>query len=197
MKKTIAVLIFILFSAMPLSLWAQHSAIDKGSFEFGLGNALSFSLYTGAQFDGDLRKTNITIGSGETRLNAGYFIFDKISVGGTTYLSRTKVKGDDDPLTIFVIGPVGKYYYPFREKILFNGRGLIEFSVIKAPIATDATTQIAFGAGGAATYLFKEIYGIYGGLDLKFAFNERTGGNKVDDTSYVQITFGIGLNLYI
>ena len=76
MKKITAALIFILFCVVPLSLWAQNSAIDKGSFEFGLGNALGFSLYTGARFDGDLRTTNITIGSGETRLNAGYFIFD-------------------------------------------------------------------------------------------------------------------------
>jgi hypothetical protein len=197
MKKIIVASIFILFCVVPLSLCAQNSAIDKGSFEFGLGNALGFSLYTGAQYEGDNRITEITIGSGETRLNAGYFIFDKISVGGTTYLSRTKLKGDDDPWTVFVIGPVAKYYYPFREKILFNGKGLIELSVSKAPTATDASTQIAFGVGGAATYLFKEIYGIYGGLDLKFAFNQRSGGNTVDDTGYVLIILGIGLNLYI
>lgn len=197
MKKLIAAVIFILFCAVPFSLCAQNSAIDKGSFEFGLGNALGFALYTGAQFDGDARKTNITLGSGETRLNAGYFIFDKISVGGTTYLFREKIKGNDDPSTVFVIGPVVKYYYPFKEKILFNGKGLIELSVTKDQAATDSATQVAFGAGGAATYLFKEIYGIYGGLDFKFALNQRSGGDTVDDTGYVLITLGIGLNLYI
>lgn len=197
MKKILAVIMFLMLCAFPVSLFADGKTIPKGTMEFGLGPVFGITLWTGSAYEGDARTTGFLLGSGATKLNASYFIMNGLSVGGSISYSRTKVKVNDDPRTVFSLGPVVKYYFPIKNRFLVAGKGLFEISSIKQPAATDATNQLSFGVGGASTYLLNKNIGVYGGLDILFFLDEKSAGASIPDTSYTKIDLNAGVTIFL
>lgn len=192
MKKILAVTAIVIFCIVPIGLFAEHDAIDKGSFEFGLGTAFNFGIYSG-----NLEATEFSIGSGGTMLNVGYFIIDKLSIGGAASYYNIKYGGATESYTEFFIGPEVKYYFPITDLLLANLKGLIRFISWEYPGDTDRSSQMWFGGGGAITYLLTDNLGIYGGADILFSPDYIDEGAEVDDSSYVLIDVQVGFTVFI
>lgn len=197
MKKLLSVIMFLVFCAFPLSLFADGKTIPKGTMEFGLGPVFGITLWTGSKYQNDLRETDFLIGSGVTRFNTGYFIINGLSVGGTISYSSNKVKGAADPTTVFSFGPVVKYYFPIKNRFLVAAKGLFEIKSTKIPGAADATNQLSFGGGGAATYMLNKNIGVYGGLDILFFLDEKISGTATPNTSHTKIDLNAGVTIFL
>ena len=197
MKKHLSVIMFLVFCAFPLSLFADGKTIPKGTMEFGLGPVFGITLWTGSKYQNDFRETDFLIGSGTTRFNTGYFIINGLSVGGTISYSSNKVKGAADPTTVFSFGPVVKYYFPIKNRFLVAAKGLFEIKSTKTPGAADAANQLSFGGGGAATYMLNKNIGVYGGLDILFFLDEKISGTATPNTSYTKIDLNAGVTIFL
>ena len=183
----------VLFVCMfPVSLFAENEAVDKGSFEIGLDSILDVSLATG-----NLEASELTIGSYWTKVNFGYFIIDKLSIGGAVSFWRYKYKGDTEEYTEFFFGPYIRYYIPISERILANLGALFLFSSFKGPGDTDRSSQMAFGGRFALTYLLTNNLGLVGGVTFAYSPDYKDEGIKISDTSYTVIDFGLGFTVYL
>ncbi len=144
MKKILVVTMFFIFCFAPLAVMAEQSAVDKGSFELGVGNIIDIWLYRSDNYE------NATwIGLGITPdLTVGYFIINGLMVGTTIGVTSHKAESWTEPNTSFFIQPVVKYYIPVSEKFFFNGKGF--FGQYRENDAGDPDTYIhvcVLGAG--------------------------------------------------
>jgi hypothetical protein len=124
-----------------------------------------------------------------------YFIIDNLSLGGTLVFASLKPKGGDADRA-FKFGPEANYYIPLdKDKLLVDIKGLIGFESIKYA-GSDAYNQLSFGGGGAVVYLLKPEFGIYGGVDLTFGLDAKSGGANVGG-SYFLVGIGAGLKVFL
>jgi hypothetical protein len=192
MKKILVAITLLMFCIVPVGLFAEHDAIDKGSVEFGLGTAFDLSLYFG-----NVEATEFTIGSGGMLLSVGYFVIDKLSIGGAAYFRSLKYKAATESYTEFGFGPEVKYYIPASDQVLANLKGLFQIVSWESPGDIDRSSQIWFGGGGAVTYLMTGNLGIYGGADIVFSPNYSDQGTKVPDSSYTLIAVEVGFRVFL
>jgi len=192
MKKLFVAALLSMFWIVPLGLFAENDAVDKGSLEFGLGTAFNLTLYSG-----NLEATDFSIGSGGMRLNVGYFITDRLSIGGSAYYWSWKYDGAIESSNEFSIGPEVKYYIYVSRYVLTNLKGLFRFVSWRDPGDTDRSTRIWFGGGGAVTHLLTSNLGIYGGADIVFSPNYKDQGTEVIDSSYTIIDLELGFRVYL
>jgi hypothetical protein len=181
-----------MFCIVPIGLFAENDAVDKGSLEFGLGTVLNLTLYSG-----NLDATEFNIGSGGMGLSVGYFIIDRLSIGGSAYYWSRKYDGDIDSYNEYSIGPEVKYYIHVSEQVLINLKGLFRIVSWEDPGDIDRSSRIWFGGGGAATYLLTSNLGIYGGADIVFSPNYKNQGIEVIDSSYTFIGAELGFRVYL
>jgi hypothetical protein len=192
MKKILVVAFLLIFCIVPIGLFAENESIDKGSVEFGLGTAFNLSLYSG-----NLEATEFTIGSGGMLLSVGYFVIDRLSIGGFAYYYNWKYEGATESSNEYRIGPEVKYYIPVSEQVLVNLKGLFRIVSWEDPGDIDRSSRIWFGGGGALTYLMTGNLGIYGGANIVFSPNYSDQGTKVTDSSYTLIDVELGFRVYI
>ena len=192
MKKILVAITLLMFCIVPIGLFAENEAIDKGSVEFGLGTAFNLSLYSG-----NLEATEFTFGSGGTWLSVGYFVTDKLSIGGYAYYWSWKYGGATESFNEFRIGPEVKYYIPVSEQVLVNLKGLFRIVSWEDPGDIDRSSRIWFGGGGAVTYLLTGNLGIYGGADIMFSPNYKEEGTEVTDSSYTLIAVEVGFRVFL
>jgi len=192
MKKFFIVIGVFVLCIVPSNLFAENEATDQGSFEFGLGPILGIQLYKG-----NLEATEFTVGSGLTRFNFGYFIANNLSIGGYLYFNSIKYEGDTESSTEFGIGPALSFYVPMTDRFLFNLYGSYELISWELPGDIDRSSVMAFGGGGAITYLITNNLGIFGGFGISYSPNYKIEGIEVADTSYTQIIVGLGFTVYI
>ncbi|MCK5094696.1 MAG: hypothetical protein KAR18_08225, partial [Spirochaetes bacterium] len=74
---------------------------------------------------------------------------------------------------------------------------LFEINSTKIPGAADATNQLSFGGGGAATYMLNKNIGVYGGLDILFFLDEKISGTATPNTSYTKIDLNAGVTIFL
>ncbi len=192
MKKILVAAFLLMFCIVPIGLFAENEAIDKGSVEFGLGTAFNLSLYSGY-----VELTEFTFGSGGTMLSVGYFIIDRLSIGGSGYFYSLISNATTESSTKVFFGPEVKYYIPLSEQVLFNLKGLFRILSWKDPGDIDRSSQMWFGGGGAVTYLMTGNLGIYGSADIVFSPNWKDEGTEVVDSSYTLIDLQVGFRVFL
>jgi hypothetical protein len=192
MKKILVAITLLMFCTVPICLFAENDAIDKGSVEFGLGTAFNLSLYFG-----NVEATEFTIGSGSMLLSVGYFVIDKLSIGGAAYFYSLKYKAATESYTEFGFGPEVKYYIPTSENVLANLKGLFRIVSWEYPGDIDRSSQMWFGGGGGVTYLMTGNLGLYGGADIMFSPDYKYEGTKVTDSSYTAIDIEVGFRVFL
>lgn len=195
MRKLIVIVVLAVLFIVPISVFAQNSQIDAKSIEFGLGTVFGITLWRGELFEGS-EERDISIGTGAVALNAGYFVINGLSVGGSVSYFNSKIEGVTDPGVLLTISPVVKYYFPISDKFLVNAKALFEYNSMKL-FVPEAFTYFAVGGGGAATYLLNDNLGIYGGFDFVHGFNQKFDGTEIDNSSRNIIDIGVGLTIFI
>lgn len=194
MKKLIVVSLFMVFCFAPLVVMAEHSAIDKGSIEFGVGNVAELSFYRG-----DNITKGYEYGIGLTPdLTVGYFVIDRLMLGLSFGLFGDKDETMDEADIDLNIMPLVKYYYPISDKFLINAKGFIGWNRYKDSTDPDNPyTRARFGGGIAGTYMLLPQLGGSIGADFTYYSNYKYGGTKVDDTSWYLLGFLLGLTVYL
>jgi hypothetical protein len=192
MKKNLFIAGILFICMIPISLFAENEAIDKGSFEFGLGTVFDLTLYKG-----NYEANEFAIGSGLSRFNFGYFIVNRLSIGGAAYYYSFKYEGDTESTTEFMIGPYFSYYIPITERFLADITGVFQFNSWEYPGDVDRTSRMWFGGGGGITFLVTSNLGLKGGFGILYSPNYKDEGTEVEDTSYTQIIIGLGFTVYI
>ena len=195
--KYIVISITALICIVPFSVFAQNGATDAGSVVFDIGSIVDFTIYTGDAYKGDNQVTDITIGSGLTRLNCSYFVIDNLAVGGEILYNSVKVKGNDDPDTMFAIEPIVSYYTPLMDKLYFRTSVGVMFISIQFAGFTDSITQLGFGFGGGVVYLLTPQLGIYGGVTYATALEAEYDGETLPDSAFDYIDIDIGLSIFL
>jgi hypothetical protein len=192
MKTILFVTGVLLICIVPMSLSAENEAIDRGSFEFGLGTVFDLTLYSGNN-----EANELTIGSGISMFNVGYFIANKFAIGGTASFYKLKPEGATESYNEFLFGPYVTYYIPISERFLANITGNFQIDSWEYPGDVDRSSQIWFGGSGGATYLITTNLGIKGGFGFLYSPNYKDQGIEVEDTSYTTITISLGFTVYI
>jgi hypothetical protein len=195
--KYIVISITVLICIVPFSVFAQNGATDAGGLVFDIGSIVDFTIYTGDAYKGDNQVTEINIGSGLTYLNCSYFVIDNLAVGGEIFFNSVKVKGNDDPDTMFVIEPMVSYYTPLMDKLYFRTSVGIMFISIQFAGFTDSITQFGFGFGGGVIYLLTPNLGIYGGVTYATALEAEYDGETLPDSAFDYIDIDIGLSIFL
>jgi hypothetical protein len=178
--------------SVPLSLAAENEVIDKGGFEFGLGTVFDLTLYRG-----NVEGAELTFGSGLSRFNFGYFVGNRISIGGTLYYNSWKRSGATEASRELGIGPYVRYYIPINEKTLFDITGIFQMYVWKDAGDTARSYQIFFGGTGGLTYLITNNLGFGGSIGFVVSPSYTDEGETIPDSDYVQIIFALGFTVYI
>ncbi len=193
MKKILVVTMFFIFCFAPLAVMAEQSAVDKGSFELGVGNIIDIWLYRSDNYE------NATwIGLGITPdLTVGYFIINGLMVGTTIGVTSHKAESWTEPNTSFFIQPVVKYYIPVSEKFFFNGKGFFGQYRENDAGDPDTYTRMRFGGGAAGTYMLLPSLGASFGADFIYFADWKYGGTTIDKTSYAVIDILLGLSVYL
>jgi len=192
MKKILFITGILVICMVPISLFAENEAIDKGSFEFGVGTVFDLRLYKG-----NAEASEFTIGSGTSRFNFGYFIADRFVLGGSVYYYTFKWEGATESTTEFGVGPYVSYYIPITEKFLANITGGLQFFSWEDPGDVDRSSQILFGGGGGLIYLITNNLGFGGSFGIVYSPNYKDQGIEVLDSSYTQIIIALGFTVYI
>ena len=192
MKTILFITGVLLICIVPMSLSAENEAIDRGSFEFGLGTVFDLTLYSG-----NIEANELTIGSGISMLNAGYFIANRFAVGGAFYFYKLKYEGATESYNEFLFGPYFTYYIPITERFLANITGNFQVVSWEYPGDVDRSSRIWFGGNGGATYLITNNLGIKGGFGFLYSPNYKDQGIEVADTSYTTIAISLGFTVYI
>jgi hypothetical protein len=194
MNKFFIISLLVIFCFTPLVITAEHSAIDKGSLEFGIGNVAELNIYRG-----DNIITGTMYGIGLTPdLTVGYFIIDRLSLGLTFGFWGDKDETMNEADTELNFSPFVKYYYPLSDKFLVNAKGF--FGVYRFKDSTDPDNPFVrarFGFGIAGTYMLLPKLGGSIGVDFTYYSNYKVGGNKVDDTSFYIFDLLLGLTVYL
>lgn len=193
MKKILVVTMFFIFCFAPLAVMAEHSAVDKGSIELGVGNIIDIRLERGDNYE---KATLFGLGT-TPDLTAGYFIINGLMVGTTIGVTSYKAESWTEPYTFFSIQPVVKYYFPVSEKFLFNGKVIFGLYREKLSGDPDTYTQMHFGGGAAGTYMLLPSLGASFGADFIYFADWKYGGTTIDDTSYYVIDILLGLSVYL
>jgi hypothetical protein len=189
----------LLCVALPLSAFAQNDPVDSGSFEFGLGTVFDFTYFVLGKFEDNI-SSRTSLGSDMFRFNFGYFVIDRLSVGGAFGFLAEKSEQDDDAALSFQLGPLVRYYFPIAERFLFNVEGILNYTWAKEVVGgtrDDALTQLEVGAGVATTFLINSNFGLGAGFDLTHFFNERRDGDAIDNTNFFAAEFGIFFRVFI
>jgi len=199
MKTILFVTGVLLICIVPMSLLAENEAIDRGSFEFGLGTVFNLTLYSGNIEANELTlgTSAPTIGSGIPVFNVGYFIANRFAVGGTFSFYKLKFEGATESYNEFLFGPYLTYYIPVTERFLANLSGNFYIISWEYPGDIDRSSQIWFGGNGGATYLITNNLGIKGGFGFLYSPNYKDQGIEVADTSYTTIAISLGFTVYI
>ena len=195
--KYIVISIIALICIVPFSVFAQNGATDAGSLVFDIGSIVDLTIYTGDLYKGDNQLTDITIGSGLTYLNCSYFVIDNLAVGGAIFFNSVKIKGNDDPDTMFVIEPIVSYYTPLMDKLYFRTSVGVMFISIQFAGFTDSITQFGFGFGGGVIYLLTPNLGIYGGVTYATALEAEFDGETIPDSAFEFIDIEMGLSIFL
>ena len=197
MKKYLVIGTIILFCVAPHCLQAKNDAIDKGSILFKIGSLFDISYYFGGYFEGEYETTDIVVGSGAVNLNAQYFVADGISVGGSGYYVSSKMKGNSDPSTKIMLGPVISYYHAIIDTILLNGSVYFYYVEIN-PYYTDVeTSQFSLGVSAGVTYLLNDNLGFSGEVTYFLATDATSRGETIADSGYNMLSFSIGLSVFL
>ena len=194
MRKLIVVSLFFVFCFVPLMVMAEHSAIDKGSIELGVGNVAELSFYRG---DNILNGYWFTVGW-PPGVTFGYFVIDRLMLGATLTVFSDKYETMTEADTELDVMPIVKYYYPISEKFLINAKGY--FGLYRYKDSSDPDnpfTRVRFGGGGAGTYMLIPQLGASIGMDFTYYSDYKVGGTKADDTSYVILGIILGLVVYL
>ena len=51
MRKLIVISLFVVFCLTPIAVLAEHSAVDRGSLELGVGNIAQFAFWVGYNYE--------------------------------------------------------------------------------------------------------------------------------------------------
>jgi hypothetical protein len=193
MKKIFVVALFLILCSAPISVMAEHSAVDRGSFEFGIGNIASVWLYGGANYE------NATwIGFGSTPdLTAGYFVINGLMVGTTFYFDWFKSESMTESDNNFFIQPIVKYYLPISDKFLVNAKVFFGWARSKSDGDPDSYTRARFGGGVAGTYMLLPELGACIGADIIIFPDRKVSGTTIANTSFNVIDIAIGLSAYL
>jgi hypothetical protein len=193
MKKILISAGVLLICMTPISLFAVNDAIDKGSFEFGMGSVFGLNVYKG-----NIEATGLTIGSGLTRFNVGYFIIDRLSIGGSAYYYNfSDNQGIGDSFNEFLIGPIVSYYMGITERLLFNVSVVYQDHSVKFELDDERSNQKRFGGSGALTFLLTTNLGLKGSVGIIYTPNYKDEGKEVEDTSFTQIFTSLGFTVFI
>ena len=192
MKKILFITGVLVICMVPISLFGENEAIDKGSFEFGVGTVFDLTIYKG-----NVEATEFTLGSGLSRFNFGYFVGNRLSIGGAVYYYSWKWSGATESSTEFGFGPYVRYYIPISEKILFDITGIFEYLSWKDPGDTDNSSRIFFGGSGGITYLITSNLGFGGSFGIVYSPDYKDQGTKVTASSYTQFIIGLNFTVYI
>jgi hypothetical protein len=197
MKKHVVIGTIILFCVAPYCLQAKNDAIDEGSILFKIGSLFDVSYYFGGMYEGEDEMTEIIVGSGTINLNAQYFIVDGLSVGGSGYYVNSKTKGNSDPSTKILLGPVISYYHAITDNILLHGSGYFYYVEINPYYTTVETSQIYLGMSAGVTYLLNDDLGFSGEVTYMLVANAESGGETITDSGGNMIGFSIGLSIFL
>ena len=192
MKKILFIAGILVICMVPISLFAENEAIDKGSFEFGLGTVIDIRLY-----QGNLEATEFTVGSGWSRFNFGYFIVDRLSIGGAASYYSFKYEGATESSTEFMIGPYFSYYIPITERFLAPITGVFQVNSWEDPGDVNRSSRMWFGGVGGITFLVTGNLGLNGSVGIVYSPNYKDQGTEVEDSSYTQVIIGLGFTVYI
>jgi len=193
LKKILVVATFLFFCFIPFSVMAQHNAVDKGSFELGIGSIVDIWLYSW-----EIYEDATWIGLGTTpNLTVGYFVANGFMVGTTIGFTRYKSESWTDPNNYFSVQPIVKYYFPFSEKFLLNGKVFFGWSRDKTSGDPDAYTRINFGGGVAGTYMLLPSLGASIGVDFIAFLDQKYGGETIDDSNVNIFYIILGLSVYL
>ena len=192
MKKILFITGILFICMVPISLFAENEAIDKGSFEFGVGTVFDLTLYKG-----NIEATEFTIGSGWSRFNFGYFIVNRLAIGGAASYYSFKWEGATESSTEFMIGPYFSYYIPITERFLADITGVFQFNSWEDAGDVDRSSRMWFGGSGGLTFLLTGNLGLKGGFGIVYSPNYKDEGIEVEDSSYTQVIIGLGFTVYI
>jgi hypothetical protein len=194
MKKMLVIsVVLILISP---AIYAQDTATDAGNVVFDIGSLVDITFYTGDAYRNH-EVTDIVIGSGVTSLNCSYFIIDNLALGGEVFYESYKVKGYEDPDTVFGIAPVVSYYAPLIDKLyLRTSVGIMHIS-IKYSGYSDSVTQIGFNFSGGVIYILIPNLGIYGSVTYATRLEAEYDGQALPDSAYDYIAFDVGLSIFL
>lgn len=192
MKKKFIVTMLLILCFAPLSVMAQHSAVDKGSFELGVGHIFDIWLFSSDNYES---YTEICIGATPT-LTAGYFIIDGFMIGTTVYYNNYKSESMTDSDTYFSIQPEVKFYFPVSEQFLINAKGFLGMRSSTYDGDSSKYTRMRFGAGCAGTYMLLPTLGASFGADFTLYQDRKVDGTTIGSTSYKIINIFVGLTAY-
>ncbi|HUT66724.1 MAG TPA: hypothetical protein VMZ05_11365 [Spirochaetota bacterium] len=197
MKKYVVIGTIILFCVTPYCLLAKNDSIDKGSVLFKIGSLFDVSYYFGGMYEGEYETTDIVVGSGTINLNAQYFIVDGLSFGGSGYYVSNKTKGNSDPSTKILLGPVISYYHAITDNIFLHGSGYFYYVEVNPYYTTVETSQIYLGISAGATCLVNDNLGFSGEVTYMLAADAESGGETITDSGGNMIGFSIGLSVFL
>jgi hypothetical protein len=193
MKKILILTGILLIFIIPISLFAENESIDKGSFEFGIGTFFNLTVYKG-----NLEASDFTIGSGLSRFNVGYFVINRLSIGGAAYYYELSPNaGDYEPFNEWMIGPIIKYYHPITERVLVDISVEFQYNSWLNFGDEDRTSRMFFGGGSALTFLITNTLGLKGGVGVIYSPNYSNPEGQVENTSYTQIVLSFGFTAFI
>ena len=197
MNKYFLICILILFCIAPFNVFAKNGAIDEGSIMFNIGTLLDVGFYFSGYFEDEYEETDIIVGSGPVNLNVQYFIIDGLSVGGSGYFYSNKVKGNSDPSTKLMIGPIVSYYYAITDTILLHGSGYLYYVRVNPYYTSIETSQFSLGVGAGATYLVDPNLGFFGEVSFLIVTDASYDGETITDSGYNVLDISIGLAVFL
>ena len=193
MKRILIVSLFVVFCFTPLTTLAEHTSVDAGSVELGVGNIAQYSFY----FSGNNDDPRI-FGFGLTpNLTIGYFLVNRLMFGVSFGLYNYKDDSMSESYTEFYIMPLVKYYFPLSDRFLLNLKVFFGY-YRETDVGTDNFwMQFRVGGGLAVTYLIIPQLGINLGGDFANLSHWRYGGTEQEGTSDWGPQFYLGLNVYL
>lgn len=158
MKKFVVVMCMLAVTFFICSNAESAGAgIGQGSSELGVFGSLSHqTMNIKEEGDTDKITTNVLMGV----VNYGYFLTDKVQLGGTVlYMGTNSKDGGEDSLHIWGLDLVGKYHFYSK------GQSVVPYMGIQAGILNigfkgdeydDSSTSFSYGAMGGLKYFITE-----------------------------------------
>lgn len=206
MKTLRPYLSLLIISFLSLSSSAQ---VKKGTMLVGGSIALSHSTYKYKVPDGAVSSGDQNYFTFNISPDISYFFIDRLSIGAAIPLEYSKSSDDyqTSRYTAYAIGPVVRYYFPFKKMAVFPELSYLfggyisrgpDYSPITGGIEeskiTGKTNTLKTGMG--LTYFLNSSVGLEGVL---FYQNDKAASADGYPEQYnsASISFNIGLQVYL